>query len=44
MSNSSKEHFTAINRIFKYLKYTIKSVLYSNLATIPVLLEYTDAD
>jgi hypothetical protein len=44
MSNPSKKHFTAINRIFKYINYTIKSRLYYDLATTPVLLGYTDAD
>jgi hypothetical protein len=44
MSNPSNKHFTAINRIFKYLNYTIKSLLYINLATTPVLLGYIDAD
>ena len=44
MSNPSKEHFTAINRIFKYLNYTVKNRLYFSLATAPVLIGYTDAD
>ena len=44
MSNPSKEHFTAINRIFKYLNYTVKNRIYFNSATAHVLISYTDAD
>ena len=44
MSNPSKEHFTAVNRIFKYLNYTEENGLYFYSATAPILLGYTDAD
>jgi hypothetical protein len=44
MSNPSNSHFTAVNRIFKYLNHTKENGLYFKVSTTPILLGYTDAD
>jgi hypothetical protein len=45
MSNPSKQHFTAANRIFKYLNHTPSHGLYFKATqSAPVVLGYTDAD
>ena len=46
ISNPNKQHYTAVNRIFKYLNNTpIKGLLLENLNNSqPNLIGYTDAD
>lgn len=45
MSNPSKQHFNAVNRIFKYLNNTSTQGLYfKTTASKPILLGYTNAD
>ena len=46
MSNPNKQHYTAVNRIFKYLNNTpTKGLLLENLNNSqPNLIGYTNAD
>lgn len=45
MLNPSKQHFNAVNRIFKYLNNTSTQGLYfKTTASKPILLGYTNAD
>ena len=44
MSNPSKAHFTAVDRIFKFLLLTTEVGLYFQSQSLPVLLGYTNAD
>ena len=45
MSNLSKQHFIAANRIFKYLIGTSTlGLVFKSQQSLPVILGYTDAD
>jgi hypothetical protein len=44
MSNPSKQHYNAVNRIFKYLNYSLNKGLESSNKINPNLIGFTDAD